>query len=579
MESKVQDLLKEIKKLKEENKKLKSRKKYGIVWEEEKEPEKIVVECKCKLPILKIDSQKTIFGHEDSPNNILIEGDNYHSLQVLNYTHKGRIDVIYIDPPYNTGNSHEWSYNDKYVDSNDSYKHSKWLNFMNKRLLLAKNILKSTGVIFIHIDKNEFAQLKLLCDEIFDEENYIENIIWRKKEGGGQQDDFFVTEHEYILVYAKNKSVFKFLDKKTKKNHNSYKYLDENKNKRYNLVKLAKWGSSALKEDRPTMHFPIKDPDGNDFFPKAPDGRDGRWRYGKSRVINLVKENNIEWGKKSDEWIPYEKDYQKEDDVQILKQRSIYYDYGSTGDGTRELTQIFGVKDTFSNPKPTSVVVENLLLSCPKNGVVLDFFAGSGTTGDAVLKVNSIDEGKRKFILCTNNELNGIGTKLSEENSEKDIDKYGVCQRACYPRIKKVMKGYKYKGDSVPGCSNSSLYYFKTDFINVDDVQNISDKKKIDLTYQTGELIAIKENTFKEVEKTNSWQIFKSSKKTVAIYFREDQEELEKLFEKLKKTKAVLYLFSWGKNELSGDDYNYPNIKIKDIPQPIIEVYKEINRL
>ena len=166
-----EDLVKEIKKLKK-------RKKYGLVWDEEKTKEKFDKDSENKLPILKEVKSKEIQTDGNTLTNILIEGDNYHVLSVLNYTHKGKIDVIYIDPPYNIGK--EFRYNDRLVDLEDAYRHSKWLSYMRKRLVLAKNLLKKSGVIFISIDDNEQARLKILCDEIFGEENFIANIIWKK---------------------------------------------------------------------------------------------------------------------------------------------------------------------------------------------------------------------------------------------------------------------------------------------------------------------------------------------------------------------------------------------------------------
>ncbi len=168
----TQHLLKEVENLKNEIKQLKSRKRYGLVWEEK--PENVVEICKDKLPVLAENSDKEIKTAHDKPTNILIEGDNYHALSVLNYTHQGKIDVIYIDPPYNTG-SKDFIFNDHFVDVEDSYRHSKWLSFMSRRLRLAKNLLKNTGVIFVSIDDNEVSQLKMLMDDpdLFGENNFI----------------------------------------------------------------------------------------------------------------------------------------------------------------------------------------------------------------------------------------------------------------------------------------------------------------------------------------------------------------------------------------------------------------------
>jgi len=178
-------------------------KKYGLVWDSEREPEQVVLDCENNLPILKRIKSKEI-KTDNSEDNIIIEGDNYHALTVLNYTHLGKIDVIYIDPPYNTGNK-DFIYNDKYVDKEDGYRHSKWLNFMEKRFNLAANLLKKTGVIFISIDDNEESQLKLLCDKVFGENNFISKILIQSNPRGSQSSTHFATTHEYVLVYAKLK--------------------------------------------------------------------------------------------------------------------------------------------------------------------------------------------------------------------------------------------------------------------------------------------------------------------------------------------------------------------------------------
>jgi adenine-specific DNA-methyltransferase len=169
----IEKLKVEIERLKKE---LKEKKTYGLVWEKEKHKEEVVEMCKKKLPVLKEIKDKEIITDKNKPVNLLIEGDNYHALSVLNYTHAGKVDVIYIDPPYNTGNK-DFIFNDNYVDREDAYRHSKWLSFMEKRLKLAKNLLKDTGVILISIDDNEVAQLKLLMDDknkgMFGEDNFL----------------------------------------------------------------------------------------------------------------------------------------------------------------------------------------------------------------------------------------------------------------------------------------------------------------------------------------------------------------------------------------------------------------------
>jgi Adenine specific DNA methylase Mod len=364
--------------------------------------------------------------------NFLIEGDNLHSLKLLEKTHRNKIDVIYIDPPYNTGNK-DFIYDDCYIDKNDGYTHSKWLSFMSKRLEIARNLLSKTGVIFISIDENEFAQLKLLCDLIFGENNFIGTMIWRKKSGGGQTDEFFVTEHEYIFGYRKS-TQFIWNDKHDKIDQNEYKYKSSD-GSLYKITKLEKWGSSSHKEDRPTMYFPIKDPDGNNLYPIAPDKKDGRWRVGKERLHNLIKNNHIHWikDKKENRWIPYEMSFYNENQIKILKSRSILYDLAETGTATKLLTKIFNEKDIFSNPKPIELI--KYLLEHTKCEIVLDFFAGSGTTGHAVTQLNKEDGRNRQYILCTNNENN-------------------ICEEVTYQRLKNIQADLPH-----------NLKYFKTDFI------------------------------------------------------------------------------------------------------------------
>ena len=183
--------------------------KYWLIRDKEKEPEKIVVDCDKNIPLLSEVSEKFIDNWWT--DIYLIEWDNFHVLTVLNYTHKELIDIIYIDPPYNTGNE-DFVYNDKFIDPEDGYRHSKWLNFMEKRLKLARQILKETGVIFISIDDNEFAQLKLLCDKVFGENNFVSMLSIENNPKGRKNSNFVSISNEYCLIYAKNKSCAYFIE-------------------------------------------------------------------------------------------------------------------------------------------------------------------------------------------------------------------------------------------------------------------------------------------------------------------------------------------------------------------------------
>jgi adenine-specific DNA-methyltransferase len=524
---------------------------YGLVWEDKEE--EVAKQCDSELPLLKEDCTKEIICDSTLPYNIIIEGDNYHSLYALSFTHPKSIDVIYIDPPYNTGKKKEWKYNDSWVDENDKYRHSKWLSFMSKRLRLAKNLLKNSGIIFISIDNNEVAQLKLLCDSIFGYKNFCGQIIWRKKSGGGQTDDFFVTEHEYILCYRRI-SAFVWVDETIPISSKGYK-SEDNKGK-YRLVKLAKWGSAAKREDRPTMYFSLTSPDKKKIYPIAPDGTPGRWRVGRKKMKSLIDDELIEWVEDNNGiWTPYEKVYYDGDDVKTLKNRSIYYSVAETGDATRLLTKIFGKKDVFENPKPIELIKE--LLSHSQNAIVLDFFAGSASTGHAVLDMNKEDGGNRRFILCTNNENN-------------------ICTEVTYPRIEKVIKGYS----NIKGIPANLKYYTQT-FVPV----VTSDNDKRELINRSTEMLCIAENCFelvRERDNHSDFSIFKNAKKQMAIIYDEDSicECIDYLNEHKSELNTIIYVFSYDHTYDSEDFKELTiNFSVKPIPEAIINVYRKISKM
>ena len=524
---------------------------YGLVFEDKEE--EVAKQCDSELPLLKEDCTKEIICDSTLPYNIIIEGDNYHSLYALSFTHPKSIDVIYIDPPYNTGKKKEWKYNDSWVDENDKYRHSKWLSFMSKRLRLAKNLLKNSGIIFISIDNNEVAQLKLLCDSIFGYKNFCGQIIWRKKSGGGQTDDFFVTEHEYILCYRRT-SAFVWVDETIPISSKGYK-SEDNKGK-YRLVKLAKWGSAAKREDRPTMYFSLTSPDKKKIYPIAPDGTPGRWRVGRKKMKSLIDDELIEWVEDNNGiWTPYEKVYYDGDDVKTLKNRSIYYSVAETGDATRLLTKIFGKKDVFENPKPIELIKE--LLSHSQNAIVLDFFAGSASTGHAVLDMNKEDGGNRRFILCTNNENN-------------------ICTEVTYPRIEKVIKGYS----NIKGIPANLKYYTQT-FVPV----VTSDNDKRELVNRSTEMLCIAENCFelvRERDNHSDFSIFKNAKKQMAIIYDEDSicECIDYLNEHKSELNTIIYVFSYDHTYDSEDFKELTiNFSVKPIPEAIINVYRKISKM
>ena len=345
----------------------------------------------------------------DTTENLYIEGDNLEVLKLLQSAYLNSVKMIYIDPPYNTGN--DFVYTDDFADGIAHYKevtgqatksnpetagryHTNWLNMMYPRLKLARNLLTDDGVIFISIDENEIANLRKICNEILGEDNFIGTFIWRKKDGGGQAKDYFVIEHEYIIGYRRSDK-FMWEDEKVIREIKEYNKIDERG--RYKITKLAKWGNTARKEDRPSMYFSLNAPDGTLAYPIAPDGNDGRWRIGREKMEELLQDDLIYWEKKDNVWMPYEKEY-FENQYKIIKERSILYDVANTGDGTDCLTELFGIKDIFENPKPFEVLLKLLKPVTKSQDIILDFFSGSATTAHAVMRLNAEENIKRKFI-------------------------------------------------------------------------------------------------------------------------------------------------------------------------------------
>ena len=522
--------------------KLESRKKYGLIWDEERTKEKFEKDAENALPVLKEISSKEITDKDQSkPVNILIEGDNYHALSVLNFTHQGKVDLIYIDPPYNTGNK-DFKYNDNYIDREDAYRHSKWLSFMNKRLILAKNLLKENGVIFISIDDNEIAQLKLLCDEIFQEQNFLALIAWQSTDTLRNDAKYFSANSEFVLCYAKNKTQTTIKGiVKGEKQKSYYKNDDKDERGAYLLTPLhAKSGSEAS-----IFEYKFK----NGQMWKPPKGTFPR--FSKETLKRLESEGRI-WLDPTGRKVPQRKTYLSEVSERMpLWTFWRYEDFGSTRQSNQEISDIIG-KGEFQNPKPTKLIKIIIDSAVNKDGIILDFFAGSGTTGHAALSLNKEDGGNRKFILCTNNESN-------------------IATDVCYPRIKKVIKGF----NSNPGLGGN-LKYFKTSFVK----KGLSkDDLKIRLTRECTEMLCLREGIFDEIKSTADYKIFKQGDRVMGIYYSLNRDALKSLKKDLDKTTGdkTLYCFTIDPLGLDKNDFtDWDNVTLEPIPQKILDVYDQI---
>jgi adenine-specific DNA-methyltransferase len=604
-----------------EIKKLNKQKKYGLMWEDK--PEDIVEACKSNVPVLRLKEKKNgidpiVTTDESNGENILIEGDNYHALSVLNYTHKGKMDVIYIDPPYNTG-ARDWKYNNDYVDENDAYRHSKWISMMNNRLKLSRSLLKKDGVLIVTIDKYENATLLMLLSEIFYGYDITSVVIEHNPKGLPSKN--FSYSHEYAhFVTPAGQSV-----------------IGKNPEGKEDTRNLRRAGKASYRVDRPTMFYPLYVKDGNvvrvgevpkdSYHPKTRNiickngeieiwpiddvGDERRWHFGLDSIGDHMERIEVK----------------EKGDIQLYVTAvpARYKTVWTGGDldagkyGTTLVKDITGIEFPFPKSLLATLRCLESVIYTQKDALVLDFFAGSGTTGHAVLELNKRDGGNRKFILCTNNENN-------------------ICEEITYKRLRGVIDGYKFKGKnktplytnelsfsdltdrheetaleiekaktenknrydkietefndgvvSIIGIKNvdgkmdglgGNLRYYKTDLVDIDSVYKVSDDGRIKLTYRVGEMIGLREDTLNEVQKNEWWQIFEGNGKTTAIYFKEDKTKLSALVELLEKKNrpAVLYIFSWGKNEYKGE-YSSENLRVEDIPEPILEVYKEINRI
>lgn len=436
---------------------LRSQKKYGLVWEDK--PEDAEQRIVNEQPVLVEVPERAIFSDDaEAPNHILIEGDNLEALTALSYTHAGKIDVIYIDPPYNTGNK-DFIYNDSFVDKEDGYRHSKWLSFMNKRLKIAKNLLSDKGVIFISIDDNEQAPLKQLCDEIFGERNFVAKFDWRKKTGANDAKDIAVIT-ESILLYSNSKvlAVEREIWNRDEgsRNMKRFKFSDEFVETRgkYYLDTLDRGGLQYSD----SMNYGIEAPDGGMIYPNGRSEfvNDGWiWKWGKDKVkwglenkfLEFVKSKKSSGSKYTIKYKVYE-NVDNEGNIRKKVGRAFtnLILEPINQQGNSELMALFG-EVPFSNPKPLGLLQYLLNTIVIKDVTILDFFAGSGTTLHATMQLNAEDGGHRQCILVTNNEN-------------------GICENVTYERNRRVIQGYTTpKGEKVPGLTRNNLRYYKTQFV------------------------------------------------------------------------------------------------------------------
>ena len=548
---------------------LKTHKKYGLVWEDK--PEDVEERLRDELPVLTEVKERAIISEDpDAPNHILIEGDNLEALTALSYTHAGKIDVIYIDPPYNTGNK-DFVYNDAFVDKEDSFRHSKWLSFVSKRLAIAKRLLSPSGVIFISIDDNEQAQLKLLCDEIFGDSNFVGEIVWFKKRKGSFLSNKLVSLTEYILPYVNNPSVQLFGG--LPDNSESQPIIKRTNGKK-TLCFKANVVSTKLKDgvypaglygvgsSASELLDDVTVEDGkiiNDFRIRAPftwgqEFLDSEIANGTEVLINtlnfqvrVIRRNN--------------------ESIKALPSFLDGREFNATNEDAYEMLKVmFNDDRPFQYSKPVNLIKKLILANSYKNkdAIVLDFFAGSGTTLHATILLNQEDGGHRRCIIVTNNEN-------------------GICENVTFERCKKAILGYSSNDPATQvGIINNSLRYYKTDFVG----RERSSQNMRQLVYAATDLLCIKEDLYNEVKQFGPLKL----KSSVARYFEGKDKRMLVIYNELAvpaiaeeiakmdfSGKVKIYVFAPGNYAYDDEFYEVQNkVELCALPAAIYNAYQKV---
>ena len=642
-----EELLAEIQRLKAKldsaNKRVKTTR-YGMVWMDV--PEAFEENGKSRVPVLSEVKENAIIHNDGKPTHLLIEGDNFHTLTCLQYSHKGLIDLIYIDPPYNTG-SVEFTYRDKrvlekYPDGtgvprDHPLRHSRWLSFMSKRLKIAHSLLKDEGTMFISINEEEHAQLKLLCDSIFQESNYLTSftVKIRHEDRILKGDKDFHETTEQLLLYRKSR---KFKTIKRLQDNTSvadYVYEIEELTENPDKVRMGNKTVSVFQSDQYIIHK--KNPSAG--------------RLKKINIRGSIKEGNSS-GRfymahieplKGNSGILYKVPGMGRDAIPYRYFLAPVSDYKQNGDyfqgvplNKPDIKEVpypnfLDFEEAFNNvgyeggitfrngKKPVEFLRFILRIgSSNKNAIILDFFAGSGSTGHAVLEQNSIDGGNRQVILCTNNENNiarevtylrmkNVMNGYRQTKSQKEIlfelplnpknlknnhaimeaigqfhpeklrDRYDSIQEDVR-KNKFIISGIIKKQKKISGFGNS-LRYYKTDFIGQKNNVTVADKEKVAMAHKVGYLLALAENTLDETDNNFYYQIFENSKKATCIYFEVDPAGTGLFIKALEKIKKPVLLYLHGEicDHIHEDSLRgLPQYAVKPFPEPISTLYESI---
>jgi adenine-specific DNA-methyltransferase len=553
-----------------------TKKKYGLVWEDK--PEEVEEQLRENLPVLKEVKDKAIVNGEEYPNHILIEGDNLHALTALSFTHEGKIDVIYIDPPYNTGSKEDFIYNDHYVDKEDDFRHSKWISFMHRRLNIAKRLLTSDGVIFCSIGDDEISQLTLLFNEIFIEENKL-GVIARVAKTAGDKGSYFAPSKDYVLAYSKNKAILS--DFKDEVDESLFKKIEtegDKKGERYRDDVAFYQSSLDPMRGCVNQRYYVEAPDGSLLLPpgnivpseksegsKIPPetGEDKVWRwsvdtYFKQKELLVFKQTKqsplIDGNGHKAKWNIYTKSYLNSRSEKGASPRD-YLDNFINRKGADFIKQY---DIDFNYSKPFELIQHLIKITNKSNDIkVLDFFAGSGTALHSVMNLNTMDNGKRTCIVTTNNESN-------------------ICEEVTYPRCSRTIIPYKNKkGIDMPNFPKNNLRYFKSEFVS----REPSLKNKREITQLATELLCIKEDCYTEQKiKIKQAKLFANARVTLLILF--DDHIIPDAVELIKRMDAKeikVYVFSMGSDPYTEDFAEVlDKVTLCALPDAIYKAYQNV---
>lgn len=547
---------------------LRTHKKYGLVWEDK--PEEVEERLRSELPVLKEVKERAIISDDpDAPNHILIEGDNLEALVALTYTHAGKIDVIYIDPPYNTGKK-DFKYNDSYVDAEDSFRHSLWLSFIARRLRIAKQLLSEKGVIFISIGDDEVGNLKLLADSIFLEKNFIEMYLWESTFRPDNSSPILRRNAEFVLCYANNKAniaSFKGVVSRTEgmpsltKGKETVKTISFPPHSVHTLLPDGVYHKGVKDNGQELSWELVEDAEVKDgvFITEVVLRGHSYWSTQK-KILNELSSGTEIWIK-SESFVPY----YKKAKASINRPTKIL-DPEIVNDYLYANAEVSGLieKGAFNNPKPTTLIKFLTDFTDNPQANVLDFFAGSGTTLHAIMNLNAEDGGHRKCILVTNNENN-------------------ICEEITYNRCKKVIHGYTNgKGAHVDGLTNNCLRYYKTEFIS----RERTSKSMRDLMNASTELLCIKNDLYSEVQSLSGKKLnsklaryFDDGKKRMLVIYQEEAiPAIAELIAAMNYPgKMMVYVFSPGNYPYEDEfvDVLY-KVELCALPAAIYNAYRKV---